>query len=57
MDQLRLITGQQPVVTKSKQAISNFKLREGVPIGVRVTLRGNQMYEFFERFVDLPCRG
>ncbi len=51
VDQLRLITGQQPVVTKSKQAISNFKLREGVPIGVRVTLRGNQMYEFFERFV------
>ncbi len=51
VDQLRLITGQQPVVTKPKQAISNFKLREGVPIGVRVTLRGNQMYEFFERFV------
>lgn len=51
VDQLRLITGQQPVVTKSKQAISNFKLREGVPIGVRVTLRGKQMYEFFERFV------
>jgi len=51
VDQLRLITGQQPVVTKAKQAISNFKLREGVPIGVRVTLRGNQVYEFFERFV------
>jgi len=51
VDQLRLITGQQPVVTKSKHAISNFKLREGVPVGVRVTLRGNQMYEFFERFV------
>ena len=52
VDQLRLIAGQQPVVTKAKQAISNFKLREGVSIGVRVTLRGNRMYEFFERFVS-----
>ncbi len=51
VDQLRIITGQQPVVTKAKRAISNFKLREGVSIGVRVTLRGNRMYEFFERFV------
>jgi large subunit ribosomal protein L5 len=49
--QLRAITGQAPVVTKAKKAISNFKLREGVPVGVRVTMRGNQMYEFFERFV------
>ena len=49
--QLRAITGQQPVVTRAKKAISNFKLREGVPIGVRVTLRGNRMYEFFERLV------
>ena len=52
VDQLRIITGQQPVVTKAKQAISNFKLREGVSIGVRVTLRGNRMYDFFERFVS-----
>lgn len=52
VEQLRLITGQQPVVTRSKKAISNFKLREGVPIGVRVTLRGNRMYEFFERLVS-----
>ena len=52
VDQLRIIAGQQPVVTKAKQAISNFKLREGVSIGVRVTLRGNRMYEFFERFVS-----
>ncbi len=49
--QLKTITGQAPVVTKSKKAISNFKLRAGVPVGVRVTLRGNRMYEFFERFV------
>ncbi len=52
IDQLRIITGQQPVITKAKKAISNFKLREGVPIGLRVTLRGNRMYEFFERFVS-----
>ena len=52
IDQLRIITGQQPVVTKAKKAISNFKLREGVPIGLRVTLRGNRMYEFLERFVS-----
>lgn len=51
VEQLRAITGQQPVVTRAKKAISNFKLREGVPIGVRVTLRGNRMYEFFERLV------
>ena len=52
VDQLRLITGQKPVVTKAKKAISNFKLREGVPIGVCVTMRGRRMYEFFERFVS-----
>jgi len=51
VEQLRLITGQKPVVTKAKKAISNFKLREGVPIGVMVTMRGHRMYEFFERFV------
>ncbi len=52
VEQLRIITGQQPVVTRAKKAISNFKLREGVPIGVRVTLRGKRMYEFFERLVS-----
>ncbi len=52
VEQLRIITGQQPVVTRAKKAISNFKLREGMPIGVRVTLRGNRMYEFFERLVN-----
>ena len=52
VEQLKLITGQKPVVTKAKKAISNFKLREGVPIGVCVTMRGHRMYEFFERFVS-----
>jgi large subunit ribosomal protein L5 len=51
VDQIRLITGQMPVVTKAKKSIANFKLREGVPIGVMVTLRGNRMYQFFERLV------
>jgi large subunit ribosomal protein L5 len=52
IEQLRVITGQQPIVTKAKQSISNFKLREGVPIGLKVTLRGNRMYEFYERLVS-----
>lgn len=52
VEQLRTITGQQPVVTRAKKAISNFKLREGVPVGVRVTLRGDKMYDFFERLVS-----
>jgi len=52
VEQLKMITGQKPVVTKAKKAISNFKLREGVPIGVCVTMRGHRMYEFFERFVS-----
>ncbi len=52
VEQLQLITGQKPVVTRAKKAISNFKLREGVAIGVCVTMRGHRMYEFFERFVS-----
>jgi large subunit ribosomal protein L5 len=52
VEQVRTITGQQPVVTRAKKAISNFKLREGVPVGVRVTLRGEKMYDFFERLVS-----
>ncbi|MBN8554061.1 MAG: 50S ribosomal protein L5 [Deltaproteobacteria bacterium] len=47
------IAGQKPVATKSKVAISNFKLRAGLPIGVMVTLRGNQMYEFLDRLLSL----
>ncbi len=51
VEQLRIISGQMPIITRAKKAISNFKLREGVPIGVKVTLRGDRMYEFFERLV------
>ncbi len=50
---LETIVGQKPVVTRSKKAISNFKLREGMPIGVRVTLRRSRMYEFMDRFINL----
>ncbi len=47
------ITGQMPVTTKAKQSISNFKLREGMPIGCKVTLRSRIMYEFLDRFINL----
>ncbi len=47
------ITGQKPVVTKSRKAIANFKLREGMPIGCKVTLRSERMYEFLDRLVNL----
>lgn len=50
---LELISGQKPVHTKAKKSISNFKLREGMDIGVMVTLRGEQMYEFLYRLVNL----
>ncbi len=51
--ELSTIVGQKAVPTKAKQSISNFKLREGMPIGVRVTLRGNRMYEFLDRFLNI----
>jgi large subunit ribosomal protein L5 len=53
VEEVAAITGQRPVITKSKKAISNFKLREGMPIGVMVTLRGRRMYEFLERLVSV----
>lgn len=49
--ELELISGQKPAITRAKNSISNFKLRENMPIGARVTLRGQRMYEFFDRFV------
>ena len=52
-DELRQITGQKPVVTRARKAISNFKLREGMPIGVMVTLRRERMWEFFDRMVNV----
>ena len=52
-DELQLITGQKPVETIAKKAISNFKLRAGQPIGAKVTLRGRLMYEFLERLIKM----
>ena len=51
--ELATIAGQQPAVTKARKSISNFKLREGMPIGCRVTLRGTRMYEFLDRLMNL----
>jgi large subunit ribosomal protein L5 len=52
VEEMTAIAGQKPVVTRAKKAISNFKLREKIPIGVMVTLRGVRMYEFLDRFVS-----
>jgi large subunit ribosomal protein L5 len=51
--ELGAITGQRPVITKAKKAIANFNLRQGVPIGCAVTLRGPRMYEFLDRFISV----
>ncbi len=53
IEEIRLITGQHPVVRRAKKSISNFKIRKGMPVGVSVTLRGDRMYEFFDRLVTL----
>ncbi|MBG8552940.1 MULTISPECIES: 50S ribosomal protein L5 [Hymenobacter] len=53
VDELTTITGQKAVPTIAKRSVSNFKLREGMPIGARVTLRGNQMYEFLDRLLTV----
>ena len=51
--ELALITGQKPVVTRAKKAIAGFKVRQGMPIGAKVTLRGNRMYEFLDRLLNI----
>lgn len=51
IEQMTMIAGQKAIITYSKKDISNFKLRKGMPIGAKVTLRGNQMYEFLERLL------
>jgi large subunit ribosomal protein L5 len=53
VEDLKLISGQKPIVTRAKKAIANFKLREGIPIGAMVTLRSKRMWEFFDRLVSL----
>ena len=53
VEELTLITGQKPVVTKARKSIANFKLREGMPIGCQVTLRGERMYQFLDKLVSV----
>ncbi len=52
VEDLRIITGQHPKVSRSRKSIANFKLREGLPVGASVTLRGDRMWEFFDRLVS-----
>jgi large subunit ribosomal protein L5 len=53
VEELALITGQRPLITRAKKSIANFKLREGMPIGCTVTLRGERMYDFLERLINI----
>jgi len=53
IEEIRLITGQQPILTNSKKSIAGFKLREGMPLGLTVTLRREKMYAFLEKFIKL----
>ena len=53
INDLSIITGQRPIICRAKKSVANFKLREGMPIGVKVTLRGDKMYEFLDRFFNL----
>lgn len=55
INELTQLSGQKPIITKARRAISNFKLREGQTIGLKVTLRGVRMYEFMDRFFNLAC--
>jgi len=53
VEELSLITGQKPVVTRAKNSIAGFRLREGMPIGTKVTLRGNRMYDFLDKLINV----
>ena len=53
LEQLTLLTGQKPIVNKARKSIANFKLRDGMNIGAKVTLRGNRMYEFLNRLINV----
>ena len=55
VNELTLISGQKPILTKAKKSISNFKLREEQVIGMKVTMRGKRMYDFFDRFCNIIC--
>lgn len=53
VEELKLLSGQQPLITKAKKSIAGFRLREGMPIGAKVTLRGERMYEFLQKLIDV----
>ena len=53
VEELQIITGQKPVVTKAKKSIAGFRLREGMPIGAKVTLRGERMYDFLDKLISI----
>ena len=53
VNEIKLISGQQPILCKAKKSVANFKVREGMNVGIKVTLRGDRMYEFLERFFNL----
>ena len=53
VEDMTIIVGQKPVITRAKKSIAGFKLREGMPIGVKVTLRGERMYEFLDRLISI----
>ncbi|HDI82390.1 50S ribosomal protein L5 [bacterium] len=53
MNDLAIITGQKPQIRRAKKSVSNFKIRKGMPVGLRVTLRGDRMYEFLERLISV----
>jgi large subunit ribosomal protein L5 len=53
VNEIKQITGQQPILTKAKKSVANFKVREGMNIGIKVTLRGNMMYDFYDKLVSI----
>lgn len=53
VEEMGIITGQKPIVTRAKKSVANFKLREGMPVGVKVTLRGDKMYEFLDKLMNI----
>ena len=53
VEDMTLISGQKPLVTKARKSVANFKIRDGMPIGCKVTLRGNKMYDFIERLINI----
>lgn len=56
VEEIGLIAGQRPVVTRARKSIANFKVRQGMPVGAKVTLRGDNMYEFIDKLFNIALR-